>query len=295
MPAFGWQLVPMWAGTLALGLTYGAYGSEIVRGALNAVDPAQKEGGIALSFTPWQRLRLILLPQAVPEMIPSFCNLLVELLKGTALVSITGMGDLAFSGNLVRLALQESAHIYTYLLLIYFALTAGSFAWGWLGDYVGLPNTLLTAAILGSGLVLVVRTFSIDLTLERPPPRAPEPLPLPEAPAAELISTLRRVRGRVMETVHYRVSQEDRSDFLHAMAEVRKVRGRAGAMFWQLYEDVAHPEGWMEVWSMESWTDHLREVTRLSEEDRSVLARAGIYRCGSEGPRPARYIAVDPH
>ncbi|MEV0179533.1 ectoine/hydroxyectoine ABC transporter permease subunit EhuC [Streptomyces sp. NPDC050625] len=120
--AFGWQLVPLWAGTLALGLTYGAYGAEIVRGALTAVDPAQREGGVALSFTSWQRLRLILLPQAVPEMIPSFCNLLVELLKGTALVSITGMGDLAFSGNLVRLALQESAHIYTYLLLIYFAI-----------------------------------------------------------------------------------------------------------------------------------------------------------------------------
>lgn len=120
--AFGWQLVPMWAGTLALGLTYGAYGSEIVRGALNAVDPAQREGGIALSFTPWQRMRLILLPQAVPEMIPSFCNLLVELLKGTALVSIMGMGDLTFSGNLVRLALQQSAEIYAYVLLIYFAI-----------------------------------------------------------------------------------------------------------------------------------------------------------------------------
>ncbi|MFI6334763.1 ectoine/hydroxyectoine ABC transporter permease subunit EhuC [Streptomyces sp. NPDC050535] len=120
--AFGWQLVPMWAGTLALGLTYGAYGSEIVRGALNAVDPAQREGGIALSFTPWQRLRLILLPQAIPEMIPSFCNLLIELLKGTALVSVMGMGDLAFSGNLVRLALQESAEIYTYVLLIYFVI-----------------------------------------------------------------------------------------------------------------------------------------------------------------------------
>ncbi|MDQ0601500.1 polar amino acid transport system permease protein [Streptomyces canus] len=120
--SFGWQLVPMWAGTLALGLTYGAYGSEIVRGALNAVDPAQKEGGIALSFTPWQRLRLILLPQAVPEMIPPFSNLLIELLKGTALVSIIGMGDLAFSGNLVRLALQESQEIYTYLLAIYFVI-----------------------------------------------------------------------------------------------------------------------------------------------------------------------------
>ncbi|MGW4437378.1 ectoine/hydroxyectoine ABC transporter permease subunit EhuC [Streptomyces sp. NPDC004596] len=120
--AFGWQLVPLWAGTLALGLTYGAYGSEIVRGALNAVDPAQKEGGIALSFTPWQRLRLITLPQAVPEMIPSFCNLLIELLKGTALVSVMGMSDLTFSANLVRLALQQSAEIYTYVLLIYFAI-----------------------------------------------------------------------------------------------------------------------------------------------------------------------------
>jgi polar amino acid transport system permease protein len=121
-PAFGWQLVPMWAGTLALGLTYGAYGSEIVRGALSAVDPAQKEGGIALSFTPWQRLRLILLPQAVPEMIPPFSNLLIELLKGTALVSVMGMGDLTFSANLVRLALQQSAEIYTYVLLIYFVI-----------------------------------------------------------------------------------------------------------------------------------------------------------------------------
>ncbi|MFJ6832061.1 ectoine/hydroxyectoine ABC transporter permease subunit EhuC [Streptomyces sp. NPDC091209] len=120
--AFGWQLVPLWAGTLALGLTYGAYGSEIVRGALNAVDPAQREGGIALSFTPWQRMRLILLPQAVPEMVPPFCNLLVELLKGTALVSVMGMGDLTFSANLVRLALQQSAEVYTYVLLIYFAI-----------------------------------------------------------------------------------------------------------------------------------------------------------------------------
>jgi hypothetical protein len=105
---------------------------------------------------------------------------------------------------------------------------------------------------------------------------------------------LRRARGRVMETVHYRVEQQQRGEFLAAMAEVRKVRGRAGARIWELYEDVAHPEGWLEVWSMESWTDHLREVTRLSEEDRETLARAGVYQCGGDGPRPARYIAVDP-
>ncbi|MGW6567393.1 ectoine/hydroxyectoine ABC transporter permease subunit EhuC [Streptomyces sp. NPDC054975] len=121
-PLVGWQLVPMWAAILALGLSYGAYGAEIVRGALNAVPKAQREAGIALSFTPWQRLRLVLLPQAVPEMIPSFCNLLVELLKGTALVSLLGVGDVSFAAYLVRLATQESGGIYTVTLVVYFVI-----------------------------------------------------------------------------------------------------------------------------------------------------------------------------
>lgn len=119
---FGWQLVTMWAAVLALGLSYGAYGAEIVRGALNSVAPAQREAGVALSFTPGQRMRLILLPQAVPEMMPSFCNLLIELLKGTALVSLLGVGDVSFAAYLVRLATQESAQIYTISLVIYFVL-----------------------------------------------------------------------------------------------------------------------------------------------------------------------------
>ncbi|MFH9067997.1 ectoine/hydroxyectoine ABC transporter permease subunit EhuC [Streptomyces alboflavus] len=118
----GWALVPMWAAVLALGLSYGAYGAEVVRGALNAVAPAQREAGVALSFTPWQRMRLILLPQAVPEMIPPFSNLLIELLKGTALVSLLGIGDVSFAAYLVRLATTESAEIYSITLVIYFVL-----------------------------------------------------------------------------------------------------------------------------------------------------------------------------
>jgi MFS family permease len=175
------------------------------------------------------------------------------------------------------------------------ALTAASFGWGWLGGRIGLSDTLLVAAGIGLALALMVRRFSIDFPAGRLTPGVvTEPLPTPEAPAAALMPLLRRARGRVMETVHYQVEQSQRAAFLAAMQEVRKVRGRGGAVFWQLYEDVAHPEGWMEVWSVESWTDHLREVTRISEEDRTVLARAGVYQCGGGGPRPARYIAVDP-
>ena len=120
--AFDLQLVPMWAAVLALGLSYGAYGSEIVRGAVAAVAPAQHEAGIALSFSPWQRLTKITLPQAWPEMIPPANNLLIELLKGTALVSVLGVGDIAFGASLVRNALGESAPVYTIILVMYFVL-----------------------------------------------------------------------------------------------------------------------------------------------------------------------------
>lgn len=119
---FGVQFLPMGAGVLALGLTYGAYGSEIVRGALAAVSPAQREAGIALNFTRAQRLRRIELPQAWPEMVPPFNNLLIELLKGTALVSVITVADMTFSGNLLRLATNASAPIYTLLLVLYFVL-----------------------------------------------------------------------------------------------------------------------------------------------------------------------------
>lgn len=118
----GWQFVPMASGVLALGMTYGAYGSEIVRGSLQSVPPAQREAGIALSFSPMQRLRRIELPQAWPEMVPPFNNLLIELLKGTALVSAISVADMTFAGNLARLASNESAPAYTLLLITYFLI-----------------------------------------------------------------------------------------------------------------------------------------------------------------------------
>lgn len=120
--AFHIQLVPMWAAVLALGLSYGAYGSEIVRGALAAVPAGQREAAIALSFTPMQRLWRVYLPQALPEMIPPFSNLLVELLKGTALVSAVSVADISFAAQLSRLATGESLQIYAIVLAIYFVL-----------------------------------------------------------------------------------------------------------------------------------------------------------------------------
>jgi polar amino acid transport system permease protein len=120
--AFRIQLVPMWAAVLALGLSYGAYGAEIVRGALLAVPVGQREAATALSFSPWQQLWRVLLPQALPEMIPPFTNLLIELLKGTALVSAVSVADISFAAQLSRLATGKSLQIYGIVLAIYFVL-----------------------------------------------------------------------------------------------------------------------------------------------------------------------------
>jgi hypothetical protein len=172
------------------------------------------------------------------------------------------------------------------------ALTIGSFGWGWLGGEIGIPHTFLTASVVGLVLLVVARNFSIEAIVRAPPSAAEQKAPLPEAPAPEFVPLLRNARGRIMEMAYYRVEPPQRSQFLGLMNELHHVRGRTGAVVWQVYEDVAHPEGWVEVWSVESWTDHLREAIRLSEDDKRLLASVAVYQ--HEAERPSRYLAVDP-
>ncbi|HEY9280978.1 MAG TPA: ectoine/hydroxyectoine ABC transporter permease subunit EhuC [Eoetvoesiella sp.] len=128
LPVFGQligvdlRLPPLIAGTLALSLNIGAYGAEVVRGAIQAVPRDQHEAAKALDFTPRQTLWRICLPQAIPEMMPSFGNLAVQNLKDTALVSLISLGDLAFRAEQIRNFTQDSTTIYTLLLLMYFGM-----------------------------------------------------------------------------------------------------------------------------------------------------------------------------
>jgi MFS family permease len=172
------------------------------------------------------------------------------------------------------------------------ALTIGSFAWGYVGGSIGLPETFVAAGVFGVLLMVLAQFFSIEAVTRTRAPDADQALPQPEAPAREFVPLLRTVRGRIMEVAHYRVDLARRPEFLKLMNEMRHVRGRSGALFWQLYEDVAHPEGWIEVWTMESWTDHLREAIRISEDDKCLLATVAVFQ--QAAGRPARYLAVDP-
>jgi polar amino acid transport system permease protein len=96
------SLPPMVAGILALGLNMGAYGAEIVRGAIQSVPKGQYEAAVALNLSDRDRLRDIILPQAVPIILPPYGNLTIEVLKGTALVSLITLSDLAFETQKIR-------------------------------------------------------------------------------------------------------------------------------------------------------------------------------------------------
>ncbi|MGQ7279089.1 ectoine/hydroxyectoine ABC transporter permease subunit EhuC [Brevibacillus thermoruber] len=123
LPLLGVELPPLAAGVIALGLNHGAYGSEVVRSAVLAVPRGQTEAAIALNMTPWQRMRRVILPQAFVMMIPSFGNLLIELLKGTSLISLITLADLTFQGMVLRtFDASRTFEIFALVLVVYFAL-----------------------------------------------------------------------------------------------------------------------------------------------------------------------------
>lgn len=122
LPLFGITLTPFMAGVVALSLNIGAYGAEVVRGAILAVPKGQTEAAIALNMTPAQRMRRVILPQALVLMMPPFGNLVIELLKATALVSLITIPDITFQGMSLRQTTGRTAEIFLLLLLLYFAI-----------------------------------------------------------------------------------------------------------------------------------------------------------------------------
>ena len=122
LPLWGYRLDPVTVGVLAFGLNFGAYGAEVVRGSINAVPKAQWEGAIALSLSPFQRMRRVILPQALPLMIPPFNNLLIQLIKSTPLLFVITLTDLTTVADLYRASEGNEAFIFGLLLVIYFLL-----------------------------------------------------------------------------------------------------------------------------------------------------------------------------
>jgi polar amino acid transport system permease protein len=94
LPSFGIVLDAFTAGVLALGVHYGAYCSEVYRAGLEGVPRGQWEAATALNLSPWSTYKDIIIPQAIPPVVPALGNYLVALFKETPLLSAIAVLEL---------------------------------------------------------------------------------------------------------------------------------------------------------------------------------------------------------
>ena len=121
---FIYFVLPMWgiyfdaltAGVIAIGCNLGAYGSEVVRGGVLAVGKEQHEASLALNYSPYKRYRHVI--------IPTFGNLLIELLKLTAVASLITISDLTFMAHIIRVQTALTLEPFLVILVIYFIIAS---------------------------------------------------------------------------------------------------------------------------------------------------------------------------
>ena len=122
LPLFGVTLDKFVAGFLAVGLNMGAYGAELVRGAILAVPKGQWEASIALNMPRHKRMWRIVLPQALVIMLPPWGNLVIEILKGTALVALIAVTDLMFEVRQINIKTFLSAEAFGTAIIVYYIM-----------------------------------------------------------------------------------------------------------------------------------------------------------------------------
>jgi His/Glu/Gln/Arg/opine family amino acid ABC transporter permease subunit len=114
------------AGVFALSFIFGAYASDIIRGAIRQVPRGQTEAAVALGLKQRVCFTKIVMPQAWRLALPGFGNLSIILLKQTSLISVIGLEELMRASSVVSGATREPFYVYTAAAVIYLVLTSAA-------------------------------------------------------------------------------------------------------------------------------------------------------------------------
>ncbi|UNK40548.1 ectoine/hydroxyectoine ABC transporter permease subunit EhuD (plasmid) [Shinella sp. H4-D48] len=123
LPEFGIVLPAFLTGALALGLQYAAYTSEVYRGGIEAVARGQWEAATALNLTRMQAYRDIIIPQAIPRIVPAMGNYLVAMIKETPVLSVVTVMEMMGLANMIGERTFEYLVPLTLVGLIFLLLT----------------------------------------------------------------------------------------------------------------------------------------------------------------------------
>ena len=122
LPPLGIRLEAMTAAILGIALNYGAYGAEVVRGAVQSVPNGQVLAARALGLSGWGVLRYVVAPQAMTIFVRPWGNLMIQLLKATSLVSLITIADLTYRAYQMHQLTMRTFPIFGTVLLIYFVM-----------------------------------------------------------------------------------------------------------------------------------------------------------------------------
>ncbi len=149
-----------------------------------------------------------------------------------------------------------------YLLVFFGGLAAGSAFWG----AIAAPISVSFALILSSVWLVLGTATALRYRLPTGPPLEVEPARhWPEAPT---VPGSDHEQGPVLVTIEYQIAAENVADFRQALDQLRLARLRDGAIRWDLFRDAENGELFVETFLVESWTEHLRQHERVTEEDR---------------------------
>ncbi|TCS01494.1 ectoine/hydroxyectoine ABC transporter permease subunit EhuD [Rhizobium sp. BK418] len=123
LPDFGIVLPAFLTGALALGLQYAAYTSEVYRGGIEAIHRGQWEAATALNLTRMQTYRDVIIPQAIPRIVPAMGNYLVAMIKETPVLSVVTVLEMMGLANMIGERTFEYLVPLTLVGLIFLLLT----------------------------------------------------------------------------------------------------------------------------------------------------------------------------
>ncbi|MGE5583560.1 MAG: amino acid ABC transporter permease [Bacillota bacterium] len=119
----GIQIPAFTCGLLTLAINTGAYTAEIIRAGFEAVDKEFKEAAVSLGMNPWQTYRTVVFPIGFRAVLPAICNMSIQCLLASALVSILGVNELTNQAMRLSNKTFRSLESFATVAVIYIILT----------------------------------------------------------------------------------------------------------------------------------------------------------------------------
>ena len=210
--------------------------------------------------------------------------LLALAMLATGMAWIAILSALQVSAQLTLPAWVRARGLAAFVVVFMGGMALGSIMWGQIATRIGIPAALTAAGIGMAVAVVLTWRFKLgeheilDFT-----PTMDWPLPvLAEPPESDV---------PVMVTISYHIRPDKRAEFVAAMQDVRRMRRRNGAYFWQLFHDSENPTRFIECFMDESWVEHLRQHERASVADREIQRVAKQYLVEGTTTKSSHYLA----